>query len=75
MSYFNYHAQAQSLIKEMHCTHAVLTDKHNHISPALVLFFDNHTPMPIRFKMWNLYFKLLSFYKIEIIDTLTNFKQ
>jgi len=75
MAYFNYHAKAQSLIKSKHCTNAILTDKHNSISPALVLYFDNHPPMPIRFKMWNVYHELLSNYGVEVVDTLTKFKQ
>ena len=48
--YFNYHAQAKMLIKQNHLVKYQIVEKWNNISPALVLFFDNHKPMPIRQK-------------------------
>lgn len=48
MGYFNYHGQALKLIKEGHLTSAEVFEHWNNIAPALVLFFDNHRPMPIR---------------------------
>ena len=71
MTYFNYHATAQNLIKTGHCLKAELVKKHNAISPALVLIFNNHKPMPIRIEKWFLYFKLLNDFNIEIINNLT----
>lgn len=68
MAYFNYHAQAKKLIESGHCTHAELMQKHNQISPALVLFFDNHKPMPIREYKWHIYFALLQEHNIEVKD-------
>ena len=65
MAYFNYHAKAQNLIKSGHCTHAEIVNSHNAISPALVLYFDNHKPMPIREEKWMIYFELLNIYHIE----------
>ncbi len=59
MSYFSYHAKAKKLIREGHCIKAELKEKHNAISPALVLYFDNHPPMPIRQHKWKEYFDLL----------------
>ena len=71
MAYFNYHAKAISLIKENHCTFASLEPKHNQITPALVLHFDNHQPMPIREHKWPFYFSLLSENNIEIHNHLS----
>lgn len=68
MGYFNYHAVAQNLIKTKHCKQAEIVSKHNNISPALILIFDNHKPMPIRFDKWLIYFKLLKQYDIKLIN-------
>lgn len=57
--YFNYHAKAKSLINEGHLTDFQVVPKWNLISPALVLFFDNHKPMPIRKYKWNDYWDIL----------------
>ena len=70
MSYFNYHAQAKNLIESGHCTHAEILTQHNQISPALVLFFDNHRPMPIRQDKWHIYFELLQKHNVSIITSL-----
>lgn len=59
MGYYNYHAQAKKLIAEGHLIHFEIVDRWNHIAPALVLYFDNHKPMPIREEKWNEYMKLL----------------
>ena len=66
MTYFNYHAQAQNLIKAGHCVGAEVVEKYNSISPALVLYFDNHIPMPIRPHKFEEYFELLEQYNIEV---------
>ena len=62
MAYFNYHARAKQLIEEGHLVDMKIVDKWNQISPALVLMFDNHRPMPIREYRWDEY---LSFGKEE----------
>lgn len=59
MAYFNYHAKAQNLIKNGHCVKAEVVEKYKNISPALVLYFDNHIPMPIRQHRFDGYFELL----------------
>lgn len=48
MSYFNYHAKAKNLIETGHLTDYEIVPEWNGISPALVLYFDNNRPMPIR---------------------------
>ena len=67
MAYFNYHARAQGLIKSGHCIRAEIVKKHGAISPALVLVFDNHSPMPIREEKWLVYFEILNKYNIKIL--------
>jgi hypothetical protein len=55
--YFNYHATAMRLIQEGKLLSYYYTDRHNHISPALVLVFNDmtHSKMPIRKDKWGLY--------------------
>lgn len=60
MSYFNYHAKAKKLITEGHLIDYEIVDSWNNISPALVLYFDNNKPMPIREYRWDEYFKILN---------------
>ena len=53
--YYNYHGKAKQLIAEGHLTNMEIVDRWNSISPALVLYFDNHKPMPIRRYRWDEY--------------------
>lgn len=57
--YFNYHAKAKRLITEGHLVRYELVDNYNGIAPALVLYFDNEKPMPIREHKWCEYLNLL----------------
>jgi hypothetical protein len=61
MGYFNYHSTAKRLIAENKLTGYYFTSKHNKISPALVLLFDDikHPVMPIRQERWHEYEPLL----------------
>lgn len=61
MSYFNYHATARRLIDEGKLIGYAIVARHNHISPALVLYFDDarHPVMPIRRERWAEYLPLL----------------
>lgn len=68
MSYYNYHAMAKKLIKEGFCFSATIFEKYHHISPALVLYFENHKPIPIREYMWNDYFPLLKEFNINVVN-------
>ena len=63
MSYFNYHGKVKKLISEGHLIDYEIVDSWNKISPALVLYFDNNRPMPIREYMWDEYFKILNKYE------------
>ena len=61
MFYFNYHATAKRLITEGKLIGYYFTERHNAISPALVLLFDDyrHPIMPIRENRWAEYLPLL----------------
>ena len=60
MSYYNYHGIAKRLIQHGHLTSYEFVNKWNAISPALVLFFDCHPPMPIREYRWPEYMEFIS---------------
>ena len=65
--YYNYHAIAKRLIVSDHTIGASIFDRYHHISPALVIYFDNHKPIPIREYMWDSYLPLLKEKNINII--------
>lgn len=56
--YYNYHAKAKQLIKDGHLIHVEIVDDWNGISPAMVLYFDNNKPMPIRQYRWDEYMEI-----------------
>lgn len=60
MSYFNYHAKAKNLIATGHLVRFEIVPKWGNISPALVLYFDNNRPMPIREYRWEEYSEIPS---------------
>lgn len=66
MSYFNYHAKAKKLIENGNCIGATIFSNYHNIRPALVLYFENNTPIPIREYMWNNYFPVLKNQNITI---------
>lgn len=66
MTYYNYHAKAQNLIRTGHCVGAEVVEQYHYISPALILYFDNHIPMPIRLHKFEEYFELLKNYNITV---------
>ena len=68
MGFYNYHAVANNLIKSGHCTKAEFKEKHNGVSPAILLHFDNHKPMPIRKESFEKYLSILTFYDVPIIS-------
>ena len=71
MGYYNYHAQIKKLIGGGHLLGVSIFDKYKYIYPAMVLYFDNHKPMPIREYKWNEYFEIFKNLNIEIIDNRT----
>jgi len=61
MGYFNYHAKAKNLIKQGKLLKYYFVEKHNNISPALILVFNDikHPIMPIRKERWQEYLDLI----------------
>lgn len=57
--YYNYHGIAKRLILSNHCIAVSIFTRYHHIYPAMVLYFDNHKPIPIRQYRWNEYLPLI----------------
>ena len=68
MPYYNYHAIAKRLINDNHLIAVTVFNEYKNIRPALVLYFDNHRPIPIRDYMWDEYLDKIRNKKIEIIN-------
>ena len=58
--YYNYHVKAKQLITDGHLIQFEIVERWNNISPAMVLYFDNHKSMPIRKYRWDEYKALLT---------------
>lgn len=69
MPYFNYHAKAKKLIRDGCLLEYKFADNYNGICPALVLFFTNNKPMPIRKHRWQEYFLLFEELGIEVKES------
>ncbi|HOZ55404.1 MAG TPA: thermostable hemolysin delta-VPH [Clostridia bacterium] len=63
MSYYNYHAKIKKLIEEKDLINWEIVENWNNIKPALVLYFKNNKPMPIREYRWPEYLEILKNYK------------
>ncbi len=59
MSYYNYHAEIKKLILSGKLVGYKFVDDYNGIKPALVLYFNDHRPMPIRSYRWEEYIPFL----------------
>ena len=59
MSYYNYHAEIKKLILSGKLVGYKFVDDYNGIKPALVLYFNDHRPMPIRSYRWEEYIPYL----------------
>ena len=68
MPYYNYHAIAKRLIENNHLIAVSIFPEYKNIRPAMVLYFDNHRPIPIREYMWHDYLDKIHNKKIEIIN-------
>lgn len=68
MPYYNYHAIAKKLIENNHLIAVSIFPEYKNIRPAMVLYFDNHRPIPIREYMWDDYLDKIHNKKIEIIN-------
>lgn len=66
MTYFNYHAKAKKLLKSGTCISCSIFSNYHNIKPALVLYFNNSKPIPIREYMWFEYLPILQQLNIPI---------
>lgn len=57
--YYNYHAKIKKLIAEGHMVDYQVMPRWKAIAPALVIYFDNNKPMPIRKYRWEEYWDIL----------------
>ena len=57
--YFNYHSKVKQTIDKDIIIKIEIVDNWNGISPAMVIYFKNHNPMPIREHKWDEYIKYL----------------
>lgn len=48
MTYFNYHAKIKRLISQGEFVRFEIVDNYNGIKPAMILYFKNNRPMPVR---------------------------
>ncbi len=69
--YFNYHAKVKNLIKSGQATGFKFINEYHKISPCLLIYFKNHTPMPIRPHKFDEYLFLLAKYEIPEINDKT----
>lgn len=68
MTYYNYHAIAKNLLKSGHCFSVSIFSNYHNIKPALVLYFDNHKPIPIREYMWQDYLQIIKEQNLKILN-------
>ena len=59
--YFNYHKKVKQTIDGDIITKIEIVDNYNGISPAMILHFKNHKPMPIREHKWDDYIQYILF--------------
>lgn len=59
MGYYNYHAKIKNLIATGHMIKWEIVERWGNISPALVIYFDNNRPMPVREYRFDEYFEIL----------------
>ena len=57
---------AKKLLNSGNCFGVTIFKNYHSIKPALVLYFENHKPIPIRDYRWNEYLPILQSLNIEI---------
>lgn len=57
--YFNYHSKVKKLIDEDEIIKIEILDEYHGIKPAMVIYFKNNPPMPIREHKWDEYINYL----------------
>ena len=53
--YFNYHSKVKQIINQDEILKIEIVDNYNGISPAMLIYFKNHPPTPIREHKWDEY--------------------
>lgn len=53
--YFNYHSKVKQIINQDEILKIEIVNNYNGISPAMLIYFKNHPPMPIREHKWDEY--------------------
>lgn len=66
MAYFSYHGKIRKLVKGGELEKVVFVERYKQISPALVLFFKTHAPMPVRKHRFEEYKEFLEKYGFEV---------
>lgn len=61
MGYFNYHGKIKKLIDAGELERFEIVDEYHNISPAMILYFKNHAPMPVREQHFDEYLKIMGF--------------
>ena len=57
--FFNYHSKVKRIIETDTITKIEIVENYNNISPAMVTYFKNNPPMPIREHKWDEYIAYL----------------
>lgn len=57
--YYNYHAKAKRLIRQGHLINFETVANQRGKTPLLILYFDNHGPIPIEQEFWAEYSDIL----------------
>ena len=58
--YFNYHKKVKKVIETDQVIKIEIVDNYHGIKPAMVLYFKNNPPMPIREHKWDEYISFLT---------------
>ena len=66
MVYFSYHGEIRKLVMNGELEKVVFVERYKQISPALVLLFKTHTPMPVRQHRFKEYKEFLKKYGFEV---------
>lgn len=61
MGYFNYHGKIKKLIDNGELERFEIVDEYHNISPAMILYFKNHAPMPVREHHFDEYLEIMGF--------------
>lgn len=57
--YFNYHAKIKKMISQGEFVRFEIVDNYHGIKPAMLLYFKNHPPLPVREHRFDEYFKII----------------